>query len=257
MRILLTNDDGIDSRGLSLLARALREAGHRVFVVAPDSDRSGVSHSISFLREPCKLTEREKDTWSCSGTPADCVVVASLGGVPELDGLPDLVVSGINRGANIGTDIVYSGTAAAARQGGLCGIPSLALSLVEGDSWNWEGAVNFSLKHLAEIIAYRKPETFVNVNIPNIGEEPGGLVPAFPSLRCYTDRVDPYEAHDGSRYCFSTAGKIGTWPERGSDWDAVSRNLASMSAVFIHPVSLEEVITEKGRAWNGRKTLAP
>jgi 5'-nucleotidase len=257
MRILLTNDDGINSQGLSLLAQALREAGHRVFVVAPDSDRSGVSHSISFLRGPCKLTGKGKDTWACSGTPADCVVVASLGGVPELEGLPDLVVSGINRGANIGTDIVYSGTAAAARQGGLCGIPSVALSLVEGGAWHWETAVNFSLKHLAEIIVFWKPETFVNVNIPNIGEEPGGLVSTFPSLRCYNDCVDPYEARDGGRYCFSKAGEIGTWPESGSDWDAVSRSLVSMSAVFIHPVSLEEVIAGKGRAWNGRKTLAP
>jgi 5'-nucleotidase len=170
---------------------------------------------------------------------------------------PDLIISGINRGANIGTDIVYSGTAAAARQGSFCGVPSCALSLVEGDAWHWETAVNFSLKHLNEINDYWKPETFVNINIPNIAGEPGRLVSTFPSLRYYKDRIDLYEARDGVRYCFGKSEKIGTRPENGSDWDAVSRNLASMSAVFIHPVSLEEVTVRKERAWNGRKTAAP
>ncbi|MDR1587869.1 MAG: 5'/3'-nucleotidase SurE [Treponema sp.] len=256
MYILLTNDDGIDSRGLSLLARALREAGHRVFVIAPDSDRSGVSHSISLLRDPCKLTEKGKDDWSCSGTPADCVIMGCLGGIPDLAEMPDLIISGINRGANIGTDIVYSGTAAAARQGSLCGVASLALSLVEGNVWHWETAVNFSLKHLNEMIDYWKPETFVNVNIPNIAGAPGGLVSTFPSLRYYNDRIDLYEVRDGVRYCFTKAGEIGTYPESGSDWDAVSRNLVSMSAVFVHPVSLEEVAVRKERVRNGRKTAA-
>jgi 5'-nucleotidase len=257
MRILLTNDDGINSRGISLLARALREAGHQVFVVAPDSDRSGVSHSISFLRDPCKITEKGKDDWSCSGTPADCVIVGCLGGIPGLAELPGLIVSGINRGANIGTDIVYSGTAAAARQGSLCGVPSCALSLAGEDPWHWETAVNFSLRHLDEIVGCWKPETFVNVNIPNIAGEPDRLVSTFPSVRYYRDRIDLYEARRGVRYCFAKAGEIGTYPESGSDWDAVSRNLVSMSAVFIHPVSLEEVAVKKERAWNGRKTAAP
>ncbi|MCL1991324.1 MAG: 5'/3'-nucleotidase SurE, partial [Spirochaetes bacterium] len=119
MRILLTNDDGIKSPGLFLLADALRSGGHRVFVVAPDTERSGMSHSVTFFANPCKLRPLGEDTWSCSGTPADCVVVALNGGLPQLSlaggAPPDLVLSGINRGANLGTDVVYSGTAAAAR----------------------------------------------------------------------------------------------------------------------------------------------
>jgi 5'-nucleotidase len=259
MTILLTNDDGIDSQGLLLLARALRGAGHRVFVLAPDSDRSGVSHSISFLSGPCKITEKEEDTWSCSGTPVDCVVMAILGAVPGLKGIPegvfddpsppvDMIVSGINRGANIGTDLIYSGTAAAARQGSLANIPSVALSLIEGEDWYWEMAVEFAAAHLEKMRDFWKPDTFVNVNIPNGPGGPAGLVPAFLSLRRYNDRIEPFEAGDGARYCFARAGEIGTMPEEGSDWDAVSKNLASISAVFIHPVSLEEVNRRKERA---------
>ncbi|GHV96473.1 hypothetical protein AGMMS50293_27930 [Spirochaetia bacterium] len=244
MRILLTNDDGITSPGISLLAQALRKAGHRVFVLAPDSDRSGFSHSISFLNAPCKITEIERDTWSCSGTPADCVVMALLGGIPEIcvvDGTPpDLVLSGINRGANIGTDIIYSGTAAAARQGGIGGIPAVALSLIEGDgSWYWDVTIAFIVEHLEEMRNYWKANTFVNVNFPNTAQGASALVPAFPSVRYYNDGIVTYAAPGGGLYCFARAGKIQTTPEAGSDWDVVLKHGAAMSAVIIQPVSKE------------------
>jgi 5'-nucleotidase len=248
MRILLTNDDGIASPGIGLLAKALRLAGHRVFVIAPSANRSGVSHSISFLDSPCRLREIEADTWSCSGTPADCVVVGLLGGVPEIQSItaqengrpaspPDLIVSGINRGANLGTDIVYSGTAAAARQGSLLGIPSIALSLVEGAVWHWDMAVAFAVDRLQEMRALWKADTFVNVNIPNSAGGPSGLVSAFPSLRRYNDRITVYNAPDGQSYCFSNGGEVDAWPDRGSDWDVVSNNGASWSGILIHPQS--------------------
>ena len=259
MRILLTNDDGISSPGILLLAAALREAGHRVFVIAPALDRSGVSHSISFLSGPRKLIEIEKDTWACDGTPVDCIVISLLGGIPELcmvrDGgcgtegsPPDIIVSGINRCANLGTDIVYSGTAAAARQGALCNIPSVALSLVEGPVWNWETAVIFAAERLEEMLAYWKPGSFVNVNLPNRREIPASLVHAFPSLRYYNDRIEIYDAPDGHRYCFSRAGEISASPEQGSDWMAVTDNNASISGICIHPVLLEAVIAKGGHS---------
>jgi 5'-nucleotidase len=84
MRILLTNDDGINSPGILKLADALRKAGHRVFVVAPAADHSGVSHCITFLNGPRKLTAVGEDTWSCDGTPVDCVIIGLFGGLPEL-----------------------------------------------------------------------------------------------------------------------------------------------------------------------------
>jgi 5'-nucleotidase len=217
-------------------------------LLAPQDDRSGVSHSISFLGNPCKLKKIEEDAWSCSGTPADCVIIALLGGLPELSVLesaygacpPDLVLSGINRGANLGTDIVYSGTAAAARQAGLLGIPSAALSLVEAEMWHWDMAAVFAAERIEELLGYWKPGIFVNVNIPNRPQAPDALVPAFPSLRYYNDSIETYAAPDGNSYCFARAGEIGAKPEEGSDWAVVSGNQASMSAVYIHPASLEQ-----------------
>jgi len=247
MRILLTNDDGADSPGILLLAQALRAAGHRVFMVAPSGDASGLSHSISFFKGSRKFAEIGRDSYSFDGTPVDCVVVALRGGIPELDmtrdgAPPDAVVSGINRGANLGTDIVFSGTAAAARQGAFCGIRSLALSLLyaEGE-WHWDMAVAFVLERLPEMLAGWKPDSFVNVNIPNRAEKPLGLVRAFPSLRRYNDRVNVRLAGDGHRYCEAKPGPIGAEHDPGSDWNTVGENNASLSEIFIHPVLLEHV----------------
>ena len=271
MRILLTNDDGISSPGIFLLAAGLRETGHRVFTVAPAANQSGVSHSISFLNGPCKLTDVDTDTWFCEGTPVDCIITGLLGGIPELCILrtagsdsvesapPDMVISGINRGANLGTDIIYSGTAAAARQGSLFSIPSLALSLVEGMEWNWDMAVIFVVEQLTAMLSYWKPDSFVNVNIPNRRELPSSLVHAFPSLRYYNDSMDRYHAPDGNIYCFARTGEVSssrrtgafigagassgndTQPEQGSDWEAVAENNAAISEIFIHPVLLDFV----------------
>jgi 5'-nucleotidase len=238
MNILLTNDDGVESKGILLLARALRDAGRgRVFVIAPDRDRSGVSHGITFLREPLRLREREADTWACSGNPVDCVIAGMLGALPEK---PDLILSGINRGANLGTDLIYSGTAAAARQGSLFGVPSIALSLVEspqGGEYYWDMAVSLVLEKLDEFSARWEPDTFLNVNIPNSPEGPEGSRLTFPCLRQYQDGLSIMEAPGGERYCFALAGKADNRPEPGSDWDIVSRNLVSLSPVLIHPVN--------------------
>jgi 5'-nucleotidase len=237
MNILLTNDDGLESPGILLLASALRESGHRVVVLAPDQDRSGVSHSISFLGGPLVLKPRGEDTWSCSGLPVDCVVIAMLGGIPCK---PDLIVSGINRGANLGTDLLYSGTAAAARQGSLFGIPSVALSLAN-DDWNtvfyWDMAVEFSRSHLDELAGRWKTGTFINVNIPNDPRGPGGLAEAFPSRRLYHDSLKTMDAPSGDRYCFFYAGDVTVTPQAGSDRDVVSQNLAAVSSIWVHPVS--------------------
>jgi 5'-nucleotidase len=250
MRILLTNDDGIDSPGILLLADKLRRAGHRAVVIAPESDQSGVSHAISFFMRPCKLTEVAEDTWSCEGHPVDCVVIGLLGGLPEVfampDSPPDMVVSGINRGANLGSDVVYSGTAAAARQGALFHIPSAALSLIEGDEWHWDTAAGFAVERLDEIKALWKPDSFVNVNMPNRREKPRALVHAFPSFRYYNDSIEVYHAPDGYRYCFARTGKIASRPERGSDDAVTAEGDASVSEICIHPVLLESVREREG-----------
>jgi 5'-nucleotidase len=239
MNILLTNDDGISSDGLLLLAQALREeTGHGIYVLAPDTNRSGVSHSISITSHVRIRPEGERE-WVCSGTPADCVMVAALGEVPVI---PDLVISGINAGANMGTDLVYSGTAAAARQAGLLGIPGIALSLAgHGEPFYWEPAITCTLDNLDKWISFWKDDIFVNVNFPN---NPGGYgepVITYPSRRHYHDTMRSFQAPDGYQYCFVEGGALVTEDEQGSDWDAVSKNLVSVSPVFLHPVVREDL----------------
>jgi len=251
MRILLTNDDGIASQGIRLLAKALRGAGHRVFTVAPDNNRSGCSHSIEFLNTPLKLKDIEQDTWSCSGTPVDCIVTALLGAIPEIcittDGkeinmekAPDLILSGINSGANLGTDIIYSGTAAAARQGSLFGIPSVALSLVDSDlPWQWDMVISYIMETLETLKGYWKEGVFVNVNFPNIEKKPTLLVPSFPSMRYYNDRIITFVSPEGSKYCFAKSGKVENKPEAGSDWAEVMKGNAAYSLVKTQPAIVE------------------
>jgi len=249
VEILLTNDDGFLSPGITLFAAALREAGHRVLVLAPDVNRSGVSHAISYFDKPCMLSRLNDDTWSCSGTPVDCVILALLGGVTGYEKfVPDMVISGINRGANLGTDITYSGTASAARQASLVGFPGFAFSLVEdGDTWYWESAIKFIIDKLNEIKDFWKPQTFINVNIPNNINAPRGLTPAFPSKRCYNDSINRYVTTSGEVYCFPLCGKIESEPETGSDHDVICCNFASMSAIYMHPAAIEEVNVGKVR----------
>ena len=251
MKILLTNDDGINSPGIRLLAKSLRDAGHRVFLVAPDSNRSGCSHSLLFLNNPLKLAEIEQDTWSCSGTPADCVITALLGGIPEInistesadlnmERAPDLVLSGINAGANLGTDIIYSGTAAAARQGSFFMIPSVALSLVDGEiPYQWDTVISYITERLISIMGYWKAGAFVNVNFPNIEKKPSALVPAFPSMRYYNDRIVTFCAPEGGVYCFPKLGKVGNIPEEGSDWAEVLKGNAALSVIMNQPTLAE------------------
>jgi 5'-nucleotidase len=234
MNILLTNDDGIESEGILLLAEALRKEGrHRIYVVAPEANRSAVSHGISFMWNALKLSRRGEDTWACSGLPADCVMMAVLGGIAEK---PDLVISGINRGPNLGTDLVYSGTAAAARQAALCRIPGIALSLADFGNFHWEAAVRFVGEELDYLGALWREDVFLNVNLPNDPQGPAGKLLTYPCRRRYRDSLAVLRTGGGTVYCALDAGAVENDQEPGSDWDAVSRNLASVSPVFIHPV---------------------
>jgi 5'-nucleotidase len=233
MNILLTNDDGIAGEGLLRFAARLQERKeHTVYVLAPDINRSGVSHAISFLSAPVGITEHGTNTWSCSGTPADCVMLAMLGVLPVK---PDLVISGINAGANMGTDIIYSGTVAAARQAALYQVPAIALSLVGKAPFHWDQAVDFSVEHLDELVSLWDKDMVINVNIPNTPSYLG-MTTTFPALRRYLDKLSVVNVPEGRKYCFVNFGHIKTIPESGSDWDAVSRNMVSISPVFIHPV---------------------
>jgi 5'-nucleotidase len=234
MKILLTNDDGIQCEGIIKLAEGLETlTQHEICVFAPDSNRSGVSHSLS-LFNPVKISHRGENRWTCSGTPADCSIVAVLGGLPFK---PDLIVSGINAGANLGTDIIYSGTAAAARQAALNDIQAIAFSLEASETpFCWDMAVDYIVHHFDEFTALCAEDVFINVNIPNKMEGPDGMMMTFPSRRRYRDKLVTFKAPYDHLYGFIEGGNIETEPEEGSDSDAISKNMVSVSPVFVHPV---------------------
>lgn len=162
--ILITNDDGIHSPGLQILASALRPLAHCV-IVAPDRDNSAVSHSLTMNR-PLKVAKVEEDIYSVDGTPTDCV---AIGLKKILEQRPDLLVSGINPGPNLGDDIAYSGTVSAAVEGTMYGIPSLAVSLAGTHPYDF-GVAGRVAAWLARIILEKGlPEsTLLNANIPAI-----------------------------------------------------------------------------------------
>jgi 5'-nucleotidase len=235
MNILLTNDDGIESEGILILAEALRLRGKdRILVLAPDANRSGVSHGLSILTGPMKITEKSRDTWYCSGLPVDCVIAAVMGALPCK---PDIIVAGINRGANMGNDIIYSGTAAAARQGALLGMPSIAISLNGSENYNWEMAVKYSADHLEEFIKMWEEDIFINVNIPNSSGPTGMAKDTWPVRKDYQDSLSIIKGPEGSDWCFLNPGTEIVEDDKGSDWDAVSRNLVSVSSIYIYPVT--------------------
>lgn len=165
MHILLTNDDGIHADGLWAMEKALSRE-HRTTVVAPDTERSAVGHSIT-LAHPLRVNRvRTNGGWghAVSGTPADCVKLAIL---EILDSPPDLVVSGINPGPNVGVNLNYSGTVSAAKEATLIGIPAIAVSQIPDTDQGYDAATRFVALLITEIVEKGLPEgTFLNVNLP-------------------------------------------------------------------------------------------
>lgn len=165
-RILLTNDDGIHAPGIILLEEIIRRYTDQVWVVAPNEERSGASHSIS-MHDPIRLRTIDERHHAIKGTPTDCALMAIYELMPVR---PTLMISGINAGANLAEDVTYSGTASAAMEGALLGVPSIALSLVhnKGDL-HWDAAEAYLPQVLEGILkAGFLPGTFVNVNFPSV-----------------------------------------------------------------------------------------
>ena len=161
MRLLLTNDDGIDGEGLQILAQTLKKE-HDVWIIAPDSNRSAVSNGITISRS-LNIKQLGEKTFTSSGLPADCVLTGIYSNL--IPSNVDMVLSGINRGFNLGTDIVYSGTAAAARQAVILGIPALALSVESVNSeWKYKALADFTLKNLDTLKKLYTPDVFLNIN---------------------------------------------------------------------------------------------
>ncbi|USR90085.1 5'/3'-nucleotidase SurE [Phormidium yuhuli AB48] len=199
MKLLIGNDDGILAQGVQALANALAEAGHDVTVVCPDRERSATGHSLT-MHQPIRaepVGDRFHPSiaaWACSGTPSDCIKLALSALV---DSPPDFVLAGINHGANVGTDIIYSGTVSAALEGYIEGIPSVAFSLASFTSRDFQPGVEFALRLMAQLGDRRPPHPLLlNVNIPPVtGDRIAGVTLARQGVRRYTDvfqkRVDP------------------------------------------------------------------
>src|SRR5271157_2873496 len=169
MRILLTNDDGVHAPGLAVLEAIARELSDDLVVVAPESDQSGVAHSLS-LSNPLRLREISPRHYAVKGTPTDCVIMA----VRRImaDKRPDLVLSGVNRGQNVAEDVTYSGTIAGAMEGAMLGVPALALSQAYGGvmgrpSIEWDSTEKHAVPLIRRILAAEiSPGGLVNVNFP-------------------------------------------------------------------------------------------
>ena len=231
MRLLLTNDDGIHSDGIQALVTALA-GSHEVWVVAPEAEKSGGSHSIT-LRDALKVRTIARCQYACRGTPADCVMIALLGLVPRQI---DLVISGINHGPNLGTDILYSGTAAGARQGALMGVASVALSVgAYSAPFDFAGAAEFAARNLDSFRTLGTDDHFLNINFPAAGTREAETVITFPSRRIYRMELHTYDAPDGDMYCFIGGALPEAHPEEGSDCMVVSQGRISISPIHAHP----------------------
>jgi len=236
MRLLLTNDDGYDSEGITVLAAEL-EKSHEVWVVAPDSERSGTSHALT-LKSASKIKQVGERRFTCSGMPADCVILSTLGIIPVK---PDIVLSGINRGPNLGTDLIYSGTAAAARQAVLMGIPGIAISLSSFEPpFHYGSAARFVAERLDELLGLWRSGLFLNLNFPNLEELGEGIHHGRISTRTYNDSLKRFTAPDGTVFCFLADGCISTDPEEGTDWWLVEQGQVSLSRVHVRPSCQED-----------------
>ena len=228
IRILVTNDDGYRSAGIQALAVALRELGD-VTIVAPTSEASAIGHALT-LRRPLRLERIDDRVFAVDGTPTDCVNVAVA---HVFNGLPDLVVSGINKGWNLGDDVTYSGTVAGALEGALLGIPSIGVSLrqTRGD-YDFSYAARAAAVMADAILRQPLPgRTFLNINLPK--GEPKGYRVTVQAKRNHVTSVA--ERHDpkGYPYYWIEEGQNDWEPHDRSDYQAVRDGYVSVTP--LHP----------------------
>ena len=242
--ILVTNDDGIDSPGLHALAAALQRVG-RVSVVAPNRNWSISGHHKTlrqFLRaDPYPLAvEGVERAFACSGSPADCVALAVQGLLPSP---PDLVVSGINRGANLGQDVTYSGTVAATFEAAIFGIPAIACSLDQRnpDPAAFAPAASVALQLAKTVLERGLPRhTVLNVNFPNVAaDEWRGLHVTYQGVRDYQDKL-LIEADPSGRPYYWVDGK-----EPGGDWTAVGSDIWAVHHGYVSVTPLKLQMTDE------------
>ena len=230
MIILLCNDDGIYSEGLTAVEAALREVGE-IYTVAPDRAQSSMSHALT-LHRPLRVQELAPRRLAVDGTPVDCVKLSLTGLLPVR---PHLVISRINKGPNLGDDIIYSGTVSAAIEGALLGIPAIAVSLVTFKDFDFRAAAEFTAE-LVERIAERgiPAKTLLNVNVPpGLKNNLKGWCATRMGKRHYSEtiveRVDPR----GGKYYWIGGDDLGFADEEGTDCKAVSEGYISVTPLQV------------------------
>ncbi len=243
-RILVTNDDGVYSEGLKLLARELAGVGE-VVVVAPDREQSATGHSLT-LDRPLRMQRLEENTYSVDGTPTDCVNLGVLWLLKERP--PDLVVSGINFGVNLGDDVTYSGTVSATFEGTLLGIPSLAFSQEVAEDFSFEPAAFFARELIGSLLDAPLPrDLLLNVNVP--ANEIRGIDFTRLGRRVYKqsviEKVDPR----GRKY-FWIAGTPEWQRDEGTDHEAVAAGRISVTPLHL---DLTDYRGLESQDWLGEK----
>ncbi len=230
MRILLSNDDGYQARGLRILADGLADMAE-VTVVAPDRNRSGASNSLT-LDTPLRVEQAEANVYYVNGTPTDCVHLAITGLLADE---PDMVIAGINHGANLGDDVLYSGTVAAAMEGRFLGLPAIAVSLALGDGQNFATAMSLIRQCVSRMQHDPLPgDTILNINVPDLPERSlRGIRSTRLGSRHRAEPVIPArDPKDEPIYWVGPAGE-GQDVGAGTDFHAVANGCISVSPIKI------------------------
>lgn len=230
MRILVSNDDGVLAPGINALALALKTIGD-VEVVAPDRNYSGASNSLS-LKSPIRIRQLDNDYYSVEGTPTDCVHLALTG---FLNPTMDIVVSGINDGANLGDDILYSGTVAAAMEGRYLGLPAIAISLVGDDVQHYETAATIAKQLVQKLAHNRLPsQTILNINVPDLplDQIKGLLVTRLGSRHSAEPIVKEYDPRGRPMYWIGPPGSESD-AGPGTDFYAIKHGYVSITPLHL------------------------
>ena len=249
MKILVTNDDGIDSCGINVLANALKQIGD-VTIIAPRTEQSAVGHAIT-MKIPLRVTEYYKNNeffgYAVEGTPADCV---KIGIRNILKSVPDLVVSGINHGSNTAINIVYSGTVSAAREAAIMDVPSIAISVTDHAAENFEFAAKVACKVSNLVVQNGLPQgTLLNINVPNLPQDKieGILVTKQGKSKwddIYEKRQDPY----GKHYYWLTGNLIEADHDLETDQFAIMNNYVSITPIHFDLTDYKTY--ENMKSWN-------
>jgi 5'-nucleotidase len=249
MRILLTNDDGVNARGLALLERIARNLSDDIWIVAPNEEQSGAGHSLT-LSQPVRLRRHDARRFSVTGTPTDAVMLALAHIMKESP--PDVILSGINRGANLAEDVTYSGTVSAAMEGALAGVRSIALSQAYsregmGDTVPFAAAEAWAERVLKPLLAFDSGfGTLVNVNFPALAPDAvKGIRVCRQGLRDYgrlriVERTDPR----GYDYYWFGLGPVVQTPTKSTDLEAIADGYVTVTPLHLdltHEPSLESL----------------